>query len=185
MERATERSEHGRARSWRIVGWSAGAALLLLPFLAMQFTREVAWDGADFALAGALVLATGCGWELALRVRRDRTYLGAVALALATAFVLLWANAAVGIVGSERNPLNALHHGVLAVGLVGALLARLRAPGMAAAMFATALAQAAVLLVAHYAGTQAVEPVAWVFVAAWLGSAWLFRRAARRDLARR
>ena len=58
----------GRRPLWRGVRWLlwAGlAALLLLPLIAMQFTREVAWDAADFAFAGVLLIGAGLIFELA------------------------------------------------------------------------------------------------------------------------
>lgn len=87
-----------RARGrWRIAMWGAAAVLLLLPFVAMQFTPEVAWDGADFAIFGVM-LAAACGaFELAVR-RIDRVaYRVLAGLALAGGFVLLWAQLAVGV----------------------------------------------------------------------------------------
>ena len=162
---------------WRIVGWGAGAALLLLPLVAMQFTDEVKWDLADFVFAGALVVGVGVCYELALRKSGNRAYRAAVAIALAAAFALVWANAAVGIIGSEDNPANAMFHGVLAVGIVGALVARLRPLGMAWALVATAAAQGAVAGIAAAAGLGSAGAVTLIFAALWLASAWLFRKA--------
>lgn len=48
-------------------------------------------------------------------------------------------NGAVGIVGSEDNPANLMYGGVLAVGIVGAVIARFRAEGMARAQGSVAL----------------------------------------------
>jgi uncharacterized membrane protein YgdD (TMEM256/DUF423 family) len=39
----------------------ATAIILLLPFLAMQFTAEVVWNLADFVVAGGLLFA-GSAW---------------------------------------------------------------------------------------------------------------------------
>lgn len=49
---------HNRNRS--IVLWGAAAFLLLLPWVAMQFTEQMAWDPGDFILLGAM-LVSGCG----------------------------------------------------------------------------------------------------------------------------
>ena len=163
---------------WRLAGWSAGAALLLLPLVAMRFTDEVQWDLADFAFAGALVVGVGVSWELAVRKSAKPAWRAGVAIALMNAFVLAWSNAAVGIIGSEDNPANAMFHGVLAVGIAGALIARLRPQGMAWALVATAVAQVAVAAVAAVAGMGPAGP-ALLFAAPWLASAWMFRKAAR------
>src|SRR5688572_4145396 len=133
----------------RLAAWGAAAALLvLLPLLAMEVTDEVAWDLADFVFAGALVVGVGVTYELAARMTGNRAYRTAVGVALAAAFVLVWINAAVGIIGSEDNPANLMYGGVLAAGIAGAIMARAQPRGMARAMVLTALAQALVAAVA-------------------------------------
>jgi hypothetical protein len=95
-------------------------------------------------------------------------------------------NLAVGIIGSEDNPANLMYGGVLAVAIVGAVVARFQPHGMARALVATALAQAlagAIALMAGWGSTGANWPQVIViltlfFAALWLGSAWLFRKAA-------
>jgi hypothetical protein len=42
------------------------------------------------------------------------------------AFILIWMNLAVGIIGSEDNPANLMYGGVLAVAIVGAFMVRFR-----------------------------------------------------------
>jgi hypothetical protein len=101
-----------------------------------------------------------------------------VAVAVVGAFLMIWINLAVGIIGSEGNPLNLLFFAVLAIGITGALAARFRPLGMAAAMVAMAGGQAlvGVATVIVHGKTAALSAV---FTAAWLVSAWLFARAAR------
>jgi hypothetical protein len=175
-----------RGSRWRIAAWTATALVLLLPLVAMQFTDEVNWDVADFVFAGALLLGVGVPYELAVRKTGDTAYRAAVGVALAAAFLLVWVNAAVGIIGSEDNDANLMYGGVLAVGVVGSIIARFRPRGMARALVATALAQASVAVVALVAGLGSpgsgpLEIVALngFFVALWVGSALLFREAAR------
>jgi hypothetical protein len=174
MEGGIER----RGNRWRIVAWSAAAVLLLLPLVAMQFTDEVNWTAADFVVFGAMLAAAGGAFELAARMTRNAAYRAAVGVALAAAFLLVWANGAVGIIGSEDNPANLMFGGVLAVGLVGAAVARFRPPGMARALVATALAQALVAVIAAASGAGYIFVATAFFGALWLASAWLFRRAA-------
>jgi lambda repressor-like predicted transcriptional regulator len=71
---------------------------------------------------------------------------------------------------------------VLAVGIVGAVIARFRPAGMARALVATALAQALVAVVALIA-QAGLAPVVLTtaFAAPWLASAWLFGRAAQQQ----
>ena len=110
----------------------------------------------------------------------------AVGVALVRAVILLWVNGAVGVIGSEDNDANLMYFGVLAVGIIGAVIARFEPRGMALAVFATALAQALVTAVALIGrlGYPASGPLEILglngfFIALWVGSAWLFRRAAR------
>jgi hypothetical protein len=177
----------GRRRSrWRIAAWGTAAALILLPLFAMQVTDEVNWDETDFAFASVLILGTGVTYELAVRMTRKSAYRAAVGVALAAAFILVWVNAAVGIIGSEDDHANLMYGGVLAVGIVGAIVARFQPDGMARALVATALAQALVAAIALVAGLGSpgsgpLEIVALngFFAALWLMAAGLFRKAAR------
>ena len=116
----------------------------------------------------------------------NSAYRSAVGVALLTAFVLVGVNGAVGIIGSENNPANLMYFGVLAVGVIGAIIARVQPHGMTRALLATALAQALVAAIAVIAGlglpwSPPLEIVLLngFFVALWVGSAWLFRSASR------
>jgi hypothetical protein len=168
----------GWRRRWRLAAWSVAALLLLLPLVAMQFTDEVNWSLADFVVFGALLAGVGGAFELAVRTTRNAAYRAAVGVALAAAFLLVWANGAVGIIGSEDNPANAMFGGVLVVGIVGAAFARFRPRGMARALVATALAQVTVAVIAAVAGLGHIFVATGFFGALWLASSWLFRRAA-------
>ena len=186
MEQQAVHGSESKAHLLRIIGWSAAGLILLLPLVAMQFTEEVNWSVADFAFMAVLILAVGIPLEIAVRKATLPTYRLAVAVALFTAFCLVWANGAVGIIGAENNPINLLYWGVLGVGLVGAAGARFRAQGMAAAIAVMAIAQAAIALGAIVAGAGGpasgpleITLVNGMFVALWLLSAALFQRAAK------
>ena len=179
-------ADNGGASRWRTARWGMAAVLLLLPLIAMQLTGEVNWDGFDFAAAATLIFGALLAYELATRAG-SLAYRAALAVALAAAFLLVWINLAVGIIGSENNPANLMFAGVLAVGIAGAIVARLRPAGMTRALLTTALAQVAVGLIAILSGMgQFASPpleflgLTGIFTALWLVSAWLFRRAARR-----
>jgi len=89
--------------------------------------------------------------------------------------VLVWANLAVGLVGSEGNPANLWFMAVPVVGLIMAAVGRFAAQGLVRAMLAMVVAQ----IVAGVAVGGTVEAIAITLVwsAAWLACAWLFRRA--------
>lgn len=164
----------------------ATAGLLLVPLVAMQFTKEVAWTQLDFATMGLLVFGAGLAYELVARPGSTGAYRVAAGLALATAFLLVWLNLAVGLIGTEHNFANLLYGGVLATGAGGALLAHCRARGMAYALFATALAQVAVpglvllswpTLLASANEARTIAGVTGLFVVLWVGAGLLFWRA--------
>ena len=163
---------------WRIAVWSTAGVLLLLPLVAMQLgTPGVHWTASDFLVMGAL-LASACGlWEAGMRMSRNRAYRAAVAVAVLGGFLMTWINLAVGIIGNENNPLNALFFFVVLVGIAGALIARFRPPGMAQAMVAMAVAQAVVGVTTLLVGEMTFV-LSGFFAAVWLTAAWLFRKAA-------
>jgi hypothetical protein len=159
----------------------AVGALLLVPLIAMQVTDEVAWSKVDFATAGALLFGTGLAYELISRKANNLAYRLALNIALAGALLLVWINLAVGIIGSEDNPANLMYIGVLAVVIIGALIARFRPLGLAFALFATALAQALVtviaLIVERDLPVLQTVVINGFFIMLWIASALLFRRA--------
>lgn len=147
------------------------------------------WDVLDFALFVALLAGVGVIYALVARTRSSTVYRAAAAIALAAAFILIWINGAVGIIGDENNDANMMFFGVLAIGLTGSLVARFQPQGMARALLATGLAQVLVAAVALIGGLGSTGPI-WprdililtaFFTALWLASALLFRKAARRS----
>lgn len=164
------------------------ALLLLVPLLAMQVTDEVRWDLPDFIVAGALLFGTGLAYELAAKKTASVAYRMAIGVALAAALILVWANLAVGVIGTEGDPANLMYAGVLAVGILGSIAARFQPCGMARALLATALAQALVAVIALIAGLGApwsgpgeILLTNGFFVALFAGSALLFQHAAYRE----
>ena len=87
----------GKLGIWRFLLWTALGAALLCPLVAMRFTDEVRWDLADLLAAVALLVSLGAAVELAfLSARRTRTRVMLIGASV-LAFMLVWANAAVGI----------------------------------------------------------------------------------------
>jgi ABC-type Mn2+/Zn2+ transport system permease subunit len=74
--------------------------LLLIPFIAMQFTDEVKWSLFDFIIMGALLLSVGLLCEFVMqKVKKLEHRLVLCGLVL-FAFFLIWVELAVGIFGT-------------------------------------------------------------------------------------
>ena len=179
------KTETGRRNRWRSIGWSAAAALLVLPLIAMQVNDEFRWDAGDFLFLALIIGFVGGIVELTVRVTGSTAYRAAVAVALCAGALLIWINGAVGLIASEDNPANQLYAAVLAVAVAVAFATSFRAAGMMWAMAAAAAAQALVPGVVALTGWS-TEPVNWpqvtgltaFFVMLWAIAAGLFRRAA-------
>jgi peptidoglycan/LPS O-acetylase OafA/YrhL len=74
--------------------------LLLIPFIAMQFSDEVRWSPFDFIIMGVLLLGTGLMCELVLRKVKKREHRIVLCLALLATLFVIWAELAVGIFGT-------------------------------------------------------------------------------------
>jgi hypothetical protein len=173
-----------RESRWRVAAWAAAALVLLVPLVAMQFTDEVNWSVGDFVIAAVLLFGSLGAYELAARMTGNASYRAGFGVAITAVFLLLWVNGAVGITDSDADVLFFLS--VPTVGFIGAILARFQPPGMARAMFAMALVLALIAVIALMAGiipayNSAFEilGITGFFVMLFVGSALLFREAAR------
>jgi hypothetical protein len=166
---------------WRLIGWLIPVALLTVPWL-----NRWPWTASDFIVAGAMFAIVGGSFEVAVRASGNLSYRLGAAIALATAFLLVWVNLAVGIIGDENNPLNLLFFGVIAAALFGSFASRFRAGGMALSMTVAAVIQAMIGIAVWALHLGASEPpgalelfgLIEAFAVLWLLSAWLFRKAA-------
>jgi hypothetical protein len=171
-----ERFEWSPGAMQRVALWGGAAALMLLAILPERLTGTIAWDAGEFVFLALLLGAVGAH-ELAARVPRRFAYRAAVALGVAAGLLQAWINLAVGTIGSEDNPANAIYFAVVTAASLGAVLVRLRARGMAWVMLAAAVAQVLAFLIALVAGLGFTGPITVFFVALWLASARLFRTA--------
>ena len=170
-----------------IIRIAIGAGLIIL--IPVVLTLLAIWHWKPGALVLAFVLlfgGAGLAYGLvAKKMMRNKAYRFAVGVALAAVFLLVWMNAAVGGILGD-NPANMMYFGVLLVGLIGAVIARLEPQGMSPALFATAFAMILVPAIALIIGTPAfangvvaVFALHTAFAMLFVGSAWLFRKAAR------
>lgn len=164
--------------------------LLLVPLIAMQFTNEVNWTVFDFIVAAILLFGTGFTYKLLTAKAKSPTHKAAIIVALGSSLFLVWANLAVGITGSENNPVNLLYFVVIAIGIIGGIVSRFRPRGLSFTLFVMAasvgLIAAGILI---YIFSQNIEftlidtisflGVHGLFSVLFLISALLFRRTAK------
>jgi len=182
----TTNNSRGRRRSlWKGPALIT-ALILLIPALGNYFVAGWNWGVAAFGLLGTLVFVLSLTYQLVTRNVDTLAYRAAVGVALVAALPLFWMNWVQA--ADDVNPAALLYFWVLVVGIAGAALARFRPHAMALALFVTALAQASVLAVAVIRNLQAIPWTAavWrgfggntVFLILFVGSALLFRKAAR------
>ncbi len=176
-----------RGNMWRLVGWGLAVAVILTPLVAMQLNAPgVNWTIGDFIFAGVLIGGVGGLFELAVRSSASWAYRGGVALALAAAFLTIWINGAVGIIGDEGGGANLVFHVVVLLAITGAIVAGGKARLMSRAMMVPAVAQLLIAIYVAATGIGANDPpgqpglsfLIGGFGVIWLGSALLFRHAA-------
>ena len=167
-----------------------GTGLILL--IPLVLTLLAIWHWRPGALVLAFVLlfgGAGLTYQLVAKKKMgNKAYRFAVGVALAAVFILVWMNAAVGgILGDD--PANMMYFGVLLVGFIGAIIARLEPRGMSRALFATAFAMVLVPAIALIIGTPAFAngvPAVFglhsFFAMLFVASAFLFRRASAHRL---
>jgi hypothetical protein len=116
---------------------------------------------------------------------RNRSYALGALVALGTSAVLVLGAGALGIIG-DGGRRDLVYVAVLAVGLVGAALSRLRPEGLAMTLAAMALAQLLVTGIAFVAGltddASALDLLGLtaMFAGGFAVAGWLFHRAAVR-----
>ena len=171
----------------RLIVWALVVALILtVPLVAMQFSSEWNWDPFDFVFMVTLLFGAGLTYELISRITSNFAYRFAVGSAVATAVLLIWANAAVGII-SDEDLTKLMYFGVVFTGFIGAVLVRFKPQRMERALFAAAVAQALVavntLIFDSSAEQGPLRKLAMngFFVGLLVGSALLFRRVSAAD----
>lgn len=123
------------------------SAILLIPFLGMQFTGEVGWSLFDFIFAGTMIFGAGLFYKFITLKSNNLFYKVAIGFGILTGFMLIWSNMAVGIIGSADNPANLMYFAVIAVGLIGSLIARFDSKKMEKIMYGMAFTQALITII--------------------------------------
>jgi uncharacterized membrane protein YgdD (TMEM256/DUF423 family) len=94
---AQDKGKMGRGLARVLMGT---AAILLVPLVAMRFTREVNWGLLDFVAAAVLLAGTGSLYVLLTSKLRTSGQRRAIGGGLLLTMTLVWAELAVGLFGS-------------------------------------------------------------------------------------
>ncbi len=158
---------------WRFAGWGLIALLLSIPAI-----FRWPWTGSDFVIMGLLLGSVGLGVEFLARLSGSVfVRLGAI-MAVLTAFLTIWVNLAVGMIGDDEvyNLLFVIPMGLV---LASGLASRLRPAAMVKASLLAAGLQAAIGL-----GGYGMDPRGAILSASfalfWLFAAALFRAGVSR-----
>jgi hypothetical protein len=153
--------------------------LLMVPLVASRVVEGWHWNAGSFVFVYFLFFGVGMAYALIARRMGAWSYKAGVGLALFGGIALGWSNMVQ--VADSGHPENLAYHSVLVVGLVGALLARLKARGLALTLFAMAatLALIALMLPSGAPPDMALRMAIGhgVYVVLFTVSGLLFRRA--------
>ena len=153
--------------------------LLMVPLVASRLVEGWNWPARAFVIVYVLFFGTGMAYALIARRMGAWSYKAGVGVALAAGFALGWSNMVQ--VADSGHPENLVYYSVLAVGVVGALLARLKARGLALTLFAMAatLALIAVMLPSGAPPDMAQRMAVGhgVYVVLFIASGLMFRHA--------
>lgn len=119
--------------------------LLMVPLVASRLVPGWNWPAGAFVRVYFLFFATGMVFALVARRMGAWTYKAGVGVALVTAFVLGWSTMVQ--VADSGHPERFWYLSALVVGVIGASLARLKAPGLSWTLFAMAAVLALISLI--------------------------------------
>lgn len=83
-----------------LVIFAIPAVLLVIPLVAMQFTKEVDWTVSDFIIGGVLLFGTAGLIDMVLRKIKSSKSRFIISLIILAVLFLVWAELAVGVFGT-------------------------------------------------------------------------------------
>ncbi len=108
--------------------------ILIIPYFAMHTGNAVKWSGMDFLVAGVLLGASTLSFFILVNKRRSIFYVMGLIISLFCALLVIWANLAVGLLGTPDNPVNFIFYllllGGVIIGLAGKFSSRALTNGM-------------------------------------------------------
>lgn len=131
---------------------------LIIPLTGMLLSAGVNWGLFDFIFAWVLIFGSGFTYKFITSKISNTKYKAALGIAVFTSLFIVWSNLAVGIIGSEDNPVNLIYFVMLFAVIIGGVAVKFQPKGLSILMLAAAAAHglipfAAVLLI----GTENIE----------------------------
>lgn len=131
----------------KLIIWFFIILFILLVILVMnQFVKGMTWGLEDFLVAGGLLFGVTIVYEMLNQKKQLVNYKKALSIALGTNLVLIWSNLAVGIIGSENNPVNLIYFSIPIIFLSGAIISNFKASGLAKTLNIMAIVQISIPL---------------------------------------
>lgn len=84
----------------RIVLYAIASILLLVPLVAMQFSKEVNWSLSDFLIGGFLLFGTATVIDFILRIIKKKSHRIILSIVTLLVLMIIWGELAVGIFGT-------------------------------------------------------------------------------------
>lgn len=136
----------------------ASTLFLIIPLTGMLLSAGVNWGLFDFIFAWVIIFGSGFTYKFITSKINNTKYKAALGIAVFTSLFIVWSNLAVGIIGSEDNPVNLIYFVMLFAVIIGGVVVKFQPKGLSILMFAAAAAHglipfAAVLLI----GTENIE----------------------------
>jgi len=119
--------------------------VLMVPIVASRVVEGWNWPARAFVFAYVLFFLTGMAYAVIAKKMSAWSYKAGVGVALLAGFALGWSTMVQ--TADSGHPERLWYLSVLVVGLIGACLARLKAPGLAATLFAMAAVLALISVV--------------------------------------
>lgn len=160
--------------------------MLVIPFIGNRTVEGWNWDTFDFVFMGVLIFSAAFTFEMVARLSSNKMYKGAVGITVVAALLLTWMNLAVGIIGNEDNPANAMYFLVIPVGFLGLIASQMKAKGLSVTTFlmsAIVMATPCVALAVNRPSLDNLPGIFGVFfisafyAALYLGAGLLFRNS--------
>lgn len=164
------------------------ALIMLIPIIASQFVEGWAWSTFDWTFAAVMIFGTGVVFEIGRSMNPSILYRAGFGLALLAGFLLIWVTGAVGIIGSEDNPVNLMYLAVVVICFLAAISVRFQPRALSKIMFTGAFGIALIPLIAlilknnfqeipEAVGVVGVLALNTFFVVLFIGSGLLFKQS--------